>query len=108
MSRASKITFTLSCIFTATTVVGVHIVQGMERETLHQGPIKDARRVAAKQQQRQSSAAEMDDSKSRKRLFNATEHEEQLELRRKYESMQPLSGNIRTKEAEEKDKDLRP
>ncbi|GAV48041.1 hypothetical protein ZYGR_0I03380 [Zygosaccharomyces rouxii] len=104
MSRASKITFTLSCILTATTVVGVHVVQGMERETLHQGPIKDAKRVAAKQQQRQSATDEVDDTKSRKRIFNAAEHEEQLELRRKYESMQPLSGNIKTKETEEKGK----
>lgn len=105
MSRASKITFGLSCVITATTVIGVHVVQGMERETLHQGPIKDAKRVAAKQQQKQQQAEEADDSKARKLLFNATEHAEQLELRRKYELMQPLSGNINTKEAENKDQE---
>lgn len=48
MSRASKITFAASCLITAATVVGVHYVQEMERETLHQGPIKDAKRVEEK------------------------------------------------------------
>lgn len=96
MSRASKITFALSCVLTATTVIGVHIVQGMERETLHQGPIKDARRVAAKQELKQQE----ENSKSRKRIFNQTEHEQQLELRKKYESMQPLSGQIHTEDSD--------
>ena len=62
MSRASKITFALSCVFTASTVVGVHIVQGLERDTFHQGPIKDAQRVAARKQQRL--AAEADTSRN--------------------------------------------
>lgn len=105
MSRASKITFGLSCVITATTVIGVHIVQGMERQILHQGPIKDAQRVAAKQQKRESLNGQEDDTNSRKRFFNVTEHERQLELRRKYESMQPLSGDIRTKEVEEAGRD---
>lgn len=101
MSRASKITFALSCVLTATTVIGVHIVQGMERETLHQGPIKDARRIAAKQELKQQE----ENSKSRKRIFNQTEHEQQLELRKKYESMQPLSGKIHAEDSDDRGHD---
>ncbi|QLQ80579.1 hypothetical protein HG537_0D05800 [Torulaspora globosa] len=101
MSRASKITFTLSCLFTAATVVGVHFVQGLERETLHQGPIKDAQRTAARKQQRlQQQQNELDPAKERQKLANLTEHELQQELRKKYESIQPLSGQIITKDGE--------
>lgn len=98
MSRASKITLALSCLLTTTTVVGVHIVQDMERQTLHQGPIKDAKRVAekklAKEEQNQ------DPSKQRMKLVNKGEHELQQELRKKYEAMQPLSGEVLTKDGE--------
>lgn len=104
MSRASKITFTLSCLFTAVTVVGVHIVQDLERETLHQGPIKDAERTAArKQQQLQQQAADgvaVDPAKERQKLANRSEHELQQELRKNYEAMQPLSGQVVTKDGE--------
>lgn len=98
MSRASKITFALSCVFTASTVVGVHIVQGLERDTLHQGPIKDAQRVAARKQQRL--AAEADPEKERQKMVNRSEHELQQELRKKYEAVQPLSGKVVTKDGE--------
>ncbi|CCD25293.1 Pet117p NDAI_0E04760 [Naumovozyma dairenensis CBS 421] len=109
MSRASKITFTLACIFTVTTTVGVHMVQALERETLHQGPIKDAKRVAEKKRLKDSSGDEVplgkqfgssDPSKEKKRLFNKTEHEMQAELKKKYEQLQPLSGEIVTEDGE--------
>ncbi|SCV99905.1 LAFE_0B05116g1_1 [Lachancea fermentati] len=95
MSRASKITLGLSCLFTVTTVIGVHIIQDMERETLHQGPIKDAKRMADKK-----NGIAADPQKERKKLFNQSEHEMQQELRKKFESQQPLSGEILTKDGE--------
>ncbi|SCV01531.1 LAMI_0G12090g1_1 [Lachancea mirantina] len=95
MSRASKITLGLSCLFTATTVIGVHMVQEMERDVLRQGPIKDAQRVAEKHK-----TDAIDPSKQRKRLFNQSEHEVQKELRKKYEAIQPLSGEILTKDGQ--------
>ncbi|QLL32320.1 hypothetical protein HG536_0C04890 [Torulaspora globosa] len=104
MSRASKITFSLSCLFTAATVVGVHFVQGLERETLHQGPIKDARRTAARKQQKlqqqEDESAAVDPDKERQKLANLSEHELQQELRKKYEAIQPLSGQVVTKDGE--------
>ncbi|CAI4060240.1 Pet117p SKDI_05G1350 [Saccharomyces kudriavzevii IFO 1802] len=100
MSRASRITFTVSCLITAATVVGVHYVQEMERETLHQGPIKDAKRVEEKRLRNLDGATPSDPTKERKRYFNMSEHEEQKELRKKYEMMQPLSGEVVTKGGE--------
>lgn len=106
MSRASKITFALSCVFTVTTVVGVHIVQGMERDTLHQGPIKDAQRIAARKQLQEQelldrgSNSNLDPEKERTRLINKSEHELQQKLREKYEAIQPLSGEVVTKDGE--------
>lgn len=108
MSRASKITFSVSCLFTAATVVGVHFVQGLERETLHQGPIKDAQRTAARRQQllqqqsndEEAAVAALDPAKERQRLANRSEHELQQELRKKYEANQPLSGQVVTKDGE--------
>lgn len=92
MSRASKITLGLSCLVTSVTVVAVHIIQDMERETLHQGPVKDAKRVAEKKAMNERSETEKD----QKRLFNKNEHEYQLDLRKQYEAVQPLSGDIVT------------
>ena len=97
MSRAAKITFAVSCILSATTVIGVHFIQGMEREALHQGPIKDAKRMAEKREregQLSQSSTAVDDAKARKRELNRTEHEQQQELRRQYETQQPLTGEI--------------
>ena len=110
MSRAAKITFAVSCILSATTVIGVHFIQGMEREALHQGPIKDAKRMAEKREREEQLAqsfsssstgsSAMDDAKARKRERNRTEHEQQQELRRQYESQQPLTGEIVTQGGE--------
>lgn len=94
MSRASKITLGLSCVLTTCTIVGVHMVQGMERDTLHQGPIKDAKRVAEKKLEREREQSMADPERERKRQFNKVDHDLQQELRKKYESMQPLSGEI--------------
>ncbi|SCU86015.1 LADA_0D11650g1_1 [Lachancea dasiensis] len=93
MSRASKITLALSCVATTATVIGVHYVQELERDTLHQGPIKDAKRQAEKK-------ASLDAVKEKKKLFNQSEYEQQIELRKKYEAMQPLSGEVLTKDGE--------
>ncbi|XDT05140.1 PET assembly of cytochrome c oxidase, mitochondrial [Nakaseomyces glabratus] len=93
MSRASKITFGVSCAVTLATIIGVHYVQELERETLHQGPIKDAKRVAEKKKLMPAGTDE-------KKLLNRSEHELQQELRKKYESMQPLSGEVVTQDGE--------
>lgn len=66
-------------------------MQELERDTLHQGPIKDAKRIADRK-------AEMENE--RKKRFNESEHELQQELRRKYEALQPLSGEVLTKDGE--------
>lgn len=99
MSRASKITLGVTSLFTATMIVGVHYVQQLERETLHQGPIKDAQRMKEKRLAREN-AGGVDPEKERQRMVNKSEHEYQLELRKKYEQMQPLSGEVRTKDDE--------
>lgn len=98
MSRASKITLGLTTLVSATVVVGVHYMQEMERQTLHQGPIKDAKRVAEKRLLKESDGA--DPEKQHQKMVNKTEHEYQLELRKKYEEMQPLSGEVRTQDNE--------
>ncbi|KAH3902763.1 related to Protein PET117, mitochondrial [Saccharomycodes ludwigii] len=79
MSKASKITLGLSCLISFSTIIGVHYVQELERQTLHGGPIKDAKRM---------------EEKERKRNLNRNDHEMQQELKRKYESVQPLNGDI--------------
>ena len=109
MSRASKITFALSCVFCVTTVIGVHIVQDMERNTLHQGPIKDAKRVAEKKAERQEEQQQKNKSpnngldeaaKQKKRNFNKSDHDFQQELKKKYTAIQPLTGEVVTKDGE--------
>jgi len=105
MSRASKITFALSSIFCVVTVIGVHIVQDMERDTLHQGPIKDAKRVAEKraakeQDQKKGTPTDglTDIAKQKKRDFNKSDHELQQALKEKYTAIQPLTGEIITQD----------
>ena len=69
----------------------------MERDTLHQGPIKDAKRVAEKKRLKESG---LDPAKEKKRMFNQSEHELQKELKKQYEQQQPLSGEVVTKDGE--------
>ena len=77
MPTASKITLGLSITFAVTALVGVNYLQRLERAALRQGPIKDAERM-----------------KSKKQVLNEKEHLEQIELRKKYELLQPLTGEI--------------
>ncbi|CAL9728964.1 protein Pet117p, mitochondrial [Monosporozyma unispora] len=111
MSRASKITFGVTCLFTLTSIIGVHYIQELERETLHQGPIKDAKRMADKKKKEAEEKASLGVMKSpndglspeqreKKRNYNKTDHELQQHLKEKYEKMQPLSGEIVTKDGE--------
>ena len=116
MSRASKITFGVTCLFTLTSIVGVHYVQELERDTLHQGPIKDAKRIAEKKQKEAEEKANEStknisvmkspidglspEEKEKKRNFNRNDHELQQQLREKYEKMQPLTGEVVTKDGE--------
>ena len=116
MSRASKITFGVTCLFTLTSIIGVHYVQELERETLHQGPLKDAKRVAEKKKREDDEKAKQlpknvsvmkspidglsPEEREKKRNFNRNDHELQQQLREKYEKMQPLTGKIVTKDGE--------
>lgn len=54
--------------------------QRLERETLQQGPIKDAERMQRKL--------------SEKQMANDLEHKEQMVLKEQYEKEQPLTGEI--------------
>lgn len=83
MSTASKITFGLSCAFAASAFVGINYLQRTERDALRQGPIKDAARL----QQREF---------NQKQRANESEHKEQLQLKEKYEKLQPLKSEIIT------------
>lgn len=117
MSRAGKITFGVTCLFTLTSIVGVHYIQEMERETLHQGPIKDAKRMADKKKREAEGNTQptqqlpfgvmkspndglSPEQREKKRNYNKTDHELQQHLREKYEKVQPLSGEIVTKDGE--------
>jgi protein PET117 len=77
MSTASKITLGLSVTFAVSALVGINYLQRIERAALRQGPIKDAERL-----------------KTKKQLLNEKEQLEQIELRKKYEQLQPLTGEI--------------
>ncbi|KAI8055140.1 hypothetical protein BDF22DRAFT_675637 [Syncephalis plumigaleata] len=77
MSRASKITLALSIGATIAIVYGVHRQQQLERETLHEGVIRDRERY----QQRQRNMEELE---QQRRL------QEQLE---KEQSIKPSSSN---------------
>lgn len=108
MSKASKWTFGISCVVTAVTVAGVHLVQGWERDTLRLGPVKDAKRLeerAKKMELRDTGAvaggavvgppgfngAVDAATRERQREANAREHEEQLALRQKYAAQQAVA-----------------
>lgn len=48
MSRASKVTLTLSCALTASVIGYVHLRQVEDREKLHRGIIRDEERQMSK------------------------------------------------------------
>lgn len=89
MSTASKITFGGSCLLAAGTFVGINYLQTSERNSLRQGPIRDAERVAAKEL-------------SKKQRVNDMEHKEQMELKQKFASVQPLNSDVIQADEEEK------
>ncbi|CAN3374366.1 hypothetical protein DIURU_000756 [Diutina rugosa] len=80
MSTASKVTFAGSLVFAAGSFLFINWSQGLERQALRQGPIKDAARMEAKRTQ--------------KMVANEAEHREQMELRDKLIKIQPLSDEI--------------
>lgn len=80
MSTASKVTFAASCLFAVTSFIYINVEQRLERETLKQGPIKDAERMQKKL--------------SEKQMANDLEHKEQMVLKEQYEKAQPLTGEI--------------
>lgn len=80
MSTASKVTFAASCLFAAGSFIYINLEQRFERESLRQGPIKDAERMRKKL--------------SKKQMTNDLEHKEQIALREAYEQVQPLTGEI--------------
>lgn len=114
MSTASKITFGLTCLFTVTSIITVHTLQRLERETLHQGPINDAkRREERKKNPKGTSSGTFgtassskpspnltDEDKKRKQVFNDNDHKLQQRLTQEYSNKQPLTGQILTQNEE--------
>lgn len=85
MSTLSKITLASSITFAVGSFIFINYSQIAERDSLREGPIKDAARMREKQ-------ARFLDNK--KLMRNDLEHQEQLKLREEYEKMQPLTGEI--------------
>ncbi|KAI0470638.1 cytochrome c oxidase assembly protein [Xylariaceae sp. FL0804] len=50
MSRASKITLACTSLFAVTTVVVVHFQQKFEKQTMHQGVVRDLERQRIKKE----------------------------------------------------------
>ena len=89
MSTASKITFGSACLLAGGTFLGINNLQRSERASLRQGPIKDAERVAAKEL-------------SKKQKVNDMEHKEQMMLKEKFASVQPLNNEVIRADEEQK------
>lgn len=53
MTRVAKATLTASCIISAAIIWGVHYQQSSERETMHQGVLRDDERRKEKMKQRE-------------------------------------------------------
>ncbi|CAH2351860.1 protein Pet117p, mitochondrial [[Candida] railenensis] len=83
MSTASKVTLAVSCLFAVGSFVGINYLQKAEQAAIRQGPIKDAARIAQKE-------------KTRKQILNEQEQKMQLELKEKFEKLQPLKEEIIT------------
>ncbi|KAJ1733647.1 hypothetical protein LPJ61_001461 [Coemansia biformis] len=49
MSKTAKLTFLGSCVFAAGTIWFVHKAQGMERESMYQGVVRDQERKALRE-----------------------------------------------------------
>ncbi|CUM50521.1 unnamed protein product [Debaryomyces tyrocola] len=89
MSTASKITFGSACLLAGGTFLGINYLQRSERESLRQGPIRDAERMAAKEL-------------SKKQKVNDMEHKEQVMLQEKFASVQPLNNEVIRADEEQK------
>lgn len=94
MSTASKITLGSSIAFAIGSFVFINYSQQTERDSLREGPIKDAKRLEQKRLER------FQDNAKLKR--NDLEHQEQVRLKEKYEKLQPLSSEIIRGEEESK------
>lgn len=80
MSTASKATFAASTLFALGAFVYINVEQRNDRESMRQGPIKDAERMRQKM--------------TKKQLANDLEHKEQVALREQYEKVQPLNAEV--------------
>lgn len=89
MSTRAKLVFLSSIVGALTIIPGVHYVQKEQRETIRQGPIKDA----ARRQQRELTNAQKE---------RVVEYDEQKRLRELYSSDQSVKG---VKEITEEAKD---
>lgn len=103
MSTASKITFGLTTIGTIATVLFVHDLQKEERESLHQGPIRDQERVRMKREAENAALAAAKDQPVQLTLTEtqkarAAEYELQKELRDQYSKVQQVSKGPQTAE----------
>ncbi|KAK8442899.1 hypothetical protein ACI3LY_002697 [Candidozyma auris] len=81
MSTASKVTFAASCLFAIGSFYYIKYEQDVDRYNQRQGPIKDAKRLAQR-------------NLSKKQTANELEHQEQMALKKQYESVQPLNSEI--------------
>ncbi|CAH6723969.1 protein Pet117p, mitochondrial [[Candida] jaroonii] len=81
MSTASKVTLGTSIAFAIGSFVFINYSQQTERQSLREGPIKDAIRI---------------EEKRKKLMRNSLEHQEQKQLKEQMEKVQPLTGEIIT------------
>lgn len=89
MSLASKITFAVTCITSASIVYGVYHLQEVEREALHQGPIKDRERLRLKAEQKTLSESQLTAVQERR----VSEYELQKKLQDEYSKVQDVSNH---------------
>lgn len=86
MSTASKITLGTTISLAVGSFIFINYSQQTERDSLREGPIKDAKRLEQKRLQR------FQDNAKLKR--NDLEHQEQLKLKQQYEKLQPLNTEV--------------
>ncbi|EGV64018.1 hypothetical protein PSN45_003903 [Yamadazyma tenuis] len=82
MSTLSKVTLGTSIAFAVGSFVFINYSQQTERESLREGPIRDAKRLEQRFQN------------NRKLMRNDLEHQQQIKLKQQFESVQPLTGEV--------------
>lgn len=87
MSLASKVTFAVTCITSASIVYGVYHLQEVEREALHQGPIRDRERLRLKAEQKSQAEPQLTAVQERR----VSEYELQKKLQEEYSKVQDVS-----------------